>query len=245
MIKVDWTTFKNNATTRSLSIQYVEFNDYYHTVIFDGQLEIMCLVPKDDGADCVDFETNFKSLGNKSSSDSDGALIVRPKAAKSGWSFCMTAPEFETSVLNSLYHVDSDGNVLNECTLKFYDVNNTEITTTEGMTACTKTVLDFEPPYNLEVIGGTLKFANTVNSDFRVFVIAVPDIPYNYGGSRVMVQNVNLRYIDPKGGIISDGRASKFLAYNATYHTNKLRVVIRHPAGEALKISVLFEIYRA
>jgi hypothetical protein len=204
----------------------------------------MCLVPKDDGADCVDFETNFKSLGNKSSSDIDGVMLVRPKAARKGATFQLNSPEFTTSTVGSLAHKAVNGSDLNQCTLKFYDANNVELTTQQDCdTLCVKTVLDFEPPFDYELIGGNARVAATINENVRLWVTAVPDIPYAYGGSRMMAQNVNLRFNAPGIGIDLDGKVSKALVYSNTLHTNKLRVTITHPAGSKHLLSIWFYIF--
>jgi hypothetical protein len=205
-------------------------------------------VLKDAGADQTDLETNYLPHANKSveSVDTDGATIHRAKAAKAGWTYHMTAPEFTTSLLGSLYHKDISLNNLNEASVKFYDANNTELTTQESCdTDCVKTVFTFEPTWDYEIIGGTIKTANDVTDDVRVWVVAVPDVPANMGGSKIMVQNVNLKYVDPNNGIEADGRASKYMAYNATYHTNKLQLIVRHPAGHKLAMMMAFEVYRA
>jgi hypothetical protein len=178
--------------------------------------------------------------------DGDDAILVRPKAAKTGWTYHLTAPEFKTSELNSLYHKDVSGNDLGACTAKYYDINDVELTTQGSCdTDCVKTVFSFEPTWDYEIIGGTIKTFNDITVDMRVWVIAVPDIPAAYGGSKVMVQGVNLKYIDPNNGIVADGRASKFMTYNATLHTNKLQVVIKHPAGTKEDIMIAFELYRS
>lgn len=178
--------------------------------------------------------------------DADGSVVVRPKAAKAGWTYHLTAPEFTTSTIGSLHHQDVSGNTLTEAAVKFYDANNTELTTQGSCdTDCVKTVFTFEPTWDYEIIGGTIKTAGTVTEDVRVWVIAVPDVPANMGGSKVMVQNVNLKYVDPNNGIEADGRASKYMAYNATYHTNKLQLTVKHPAGHKLSMMMAFEVYRA
>lgn len=178
--------------------------------------------------------------------DVDGSVIIRPKAAKAGWTYHLTAPEFITSTINSLYHKDVAGTDLNQCTVKYYDASNVELTT-QGTcdTDCVKTVFSFEPPFDYEIIGGTVKTIGAVSVDVRAWVIAVPDVSAAYGGSKVMVQNVNLKFIDPNNGIEADGRASKYMVYNATYHTNKLQLTLKHPAGHKENIMMAFEIYRA
>jgi len=64
-IKVDWTTFKSNVDSRNLSVQYIEYTDYYDLFILEDSLVLNCLVHKDSGDDQTDFEDNYKDLGNK------------------------------------------------------------------------------------------------------------------------------------------------------------------------------------
>jgi len=178
--------------------------------------------------------------------DSDKALIVRAKAAAAGWTYQMTAIEAETSVLSSVYHKDFNLNDLNYTTLELLDDEDAEITVqATADTDCVTTVLCFEPPWDYEVVGGTIKTADSVSVDLRVWVVAVPDIPAYLGGSKVMVENVNLRFIDPNNGIEADGRACKFLKYDVNYHTNKLKLIFRHPAGHKEKIMIAFELFKA
>ena len=178
--------------------------------------------------------------------DADGSVIIRPKAAKAGWTYHLTAPEFTTSKVDSLYHKDVAGTDLSQCTVKYYDASNIELTT-QGTcdTDCVKTVFSFEPTFDYEIIGGTIKTVGAVSADVRVWVIAVPDVSAAYGGSKVMVQSVNLKFIDPNNGIEADGRASKYMAYNSTYHTNKLQLILKHPAGHKEDIMMAFEMYKA
>ena len=178
--------------------------------------------------------------------DADNALIVRSKAAKVGWTYHLTAPEFTTSKIDSLYHKDVSETDLNECTVKYYNASNTELTTQEMCdTDCVKTVFSFEPTWNYEIIGGTIKAVGAVTVNMRAWVIAVPDVSAIYGGSKVMVQGVNLKFIDPNNGIEADGRASKFMTYSSTYHSNKLQLTLRHPAGHKEDLMMAFELYKA
>lgn len=191
-------------------------------------------------------QINYLLDQDTSPKDADGSVIIRPKAAKAGWTYHLTAPEFCTSKIDSLYHKDITGTDLNQCTVKYYDASNVELTT-QGTcdTDCVKTVFSFEPPFDYEIIGGTVKTVGAVSIDVRCWVIAVPDVPAIYGGSKVMVQNVNLKFIDPNNGIEADGRASKYMTYSATNHTNKLQLTLKHPVGHKEDIMMAFEIYKA
>ena len=247
-IDVSWTELKNFIDNRSLSCQYLDIGGKYYITAIDGLYALSCEMLKDGGSDQTDFDTNYKSEGNKSFTDADGATVIRPKAAKKGWTYHMCGIEFETSVLNSIYHKDVNGNDLNETTYKLYDSNDNEITVqATADTDCVKTVIEFEPTYDYEIIGGTIKYidsTNPLNTDFRVWVIAVPDLTPAQGGSKVMVESVNLQYVDPANGVEADGRASKLMAYDATYHTNKLQITVKHPAGGKEKFMLALELFR-
>ena len=191
-------------------------------------------------------QINFLKDIDTTPRDTDGAPISRPKAAQVGWTYHLTAPEFATSTVSSLYHKSVTGSDLNECVIKYYDASDVELTTQGSCdTDCVKTVFHFEPTWNYEIIGGTLKTVSVVTENVRCWVIAVPDVAAAYGGSKVMVQGVNLKFIDPNNGIEADGRVTKFMTYNATYHTNKIQLIVKHPAGHKEDLMMAFELYKA
>jgi hypothetical protein len=191
-------------------------------------------------------QINYLLENDVSAKDSEGAYVQRVKAAHTGWTYHLTAPEFKTSQLDSIHSKDVAGNNLNYCTIKCYDAQNVELTTQESCnTDSVKTTFTIEPPWDYEVIGGTIKTVNDVTENVRVWVIAVPDVPAEYGGSKVMVQGVNLRFIDPNNGIEVDGRTSKYMVYSATYHTNKLQLIVKHPAGHKEDIMIALELFKA
>lgn len=66
-----WADFKAFVTARSLSIQYVTYNNNYHLRAADGFFELGCIIPSDRNlsSDTVDFEDNFKANGNKANLD--------------------------------------------------------------------------------------------------------------------------------------------------------------------------------
>lgn len=241
-----WTDFKNLVTTKKLIPQYSDTIHSYEIYATEGIYVWTIGLPK-GSSDATDFENNYQANYNKpvETVDSDNAKIIRAKAAQAGWTYHLTSPEFETSVVGSLYHKDVSGNDLGEATLKFYDSNLNELTTQGSCdTDCVETHLIFEPSWDYEIIGGTIKSISTVTENVRVWVIAVPDIPAGSGGSKVMVQGINLKFIDSNNGVKADGRVAKYMTYNATYHTNKLKLVIKHPAGYKEKLTIMFELFR-
>jgi hypothetical protein len=189
--------------------------------------------------------TGTKTRPQKIDLDTDGAAISRPKAAKKGWVFSLLDIEFKTAKIGSFYSKQKDGTDRTGIGIKFYDVNETEITSSENEANCVKTVVTFEPTYDYEVIGGQLQQIDKPVTDIRVWVIAVPDVPYAYGGSREMIGGVNLKFIDPTDKIYADGRVAKLMSYSATYHTNKLEFTLKHEAGVQHDIMILLELFRA
>jgi len=245
-VEVNWTQFKKFVADRYLSVQWVEVGANYHLKAIDGYFELECILPMGvDDADTLDFEANYKAAGNKSFSDIDGTMSIRPKAAKKGWVFALLDIEFATAKLGSLYSKTKDGADRAGVSIKLYDADGTEVTAQEGEAGCVRTVVCFEPPYDYEVIGGQLQQREKPASDIRVWVIAVPDVPAAYGGSKEMIGGANLRFVDPADKIEADGRVSKLMPYSATYHTNKLEFTLKHEAGVQHAVMILVELFRA
>jgi hypothetical protein len=205
----------------------------------DGELEVC----PDNAEHIVQEESAAitESVSTDIQKDEENAPIQRLKMAPSGWTYHIRGIEYQTSTSGSLKNNDHNGNGLGDATLKFYDSQGVE---TSDMSQCVKTVLDVEPAHDYEIIGGTAKFLGAFTEDMYMDVIAVPDIPANQGGSKIMVRNINARFVGTEGKIEADGRVSKLMTYSATYHTNKLRFIARHPAGYAQKTLVMLEMYK-
>lgn len=181
--------------------------------------------------------------------DVDGAMITRNKAAQKGWTFCSLSFEFSTARLSdSLYSKNYDGTNRDFITLKAYDENDNEVTEPGALgvnyTTICKTIIDFEPPYDYEIIGGDLRTLSEISSDMRLWIIAVPDIPANMGGSKVMGGGINLRYLAPGNVWSVDGRVSKYAVYHPVLHTNKIRILLKYPPGVAENLQVIVQIYK-
>lgn len=185
--------------------------------------------------------------------DSDGSPLQRTKITTTGWHYQLHGIEFETSKLNSVYSKKIDNTDYGFSSIKFYESINeveTEITG-ENLNQsyldinCIKTTLDWEPTHDLEIIGGMLKQKTIPTEDIRLWVIGVPDIPEASGGSKPFAVNMNLAFIGLEEGVKVDGRAPKYMTYNSTYHTNKLRIILRHPVGTKHKLKMIFELFKA
>lgn len=242
-----WTAFKATCiTTKGLNCQFSEASDRYEIYGPDGNgimWRVSIQKTNPIGADQEDFETNYKALfnGKMTQLDSDGALMSRTKVAPSGWNYQLRGMEFTTGTAGSLVNKDVLNADISDATLTLYDAQG-QITT--DLASCVKTVLDFEPAYDIYVVGGKMRFLEQPTADVRLNLIGVPDVPASLGGSKPFIQNVNLKFIPTAEGVQADGRAAKWLQYSATYHTNKLRVILYHPVSTAVPIELLVELYK-
>lgn len=252
-MEVTWDELKTFLDSRLLSVQWVETYSRYYLQALDGNFSIESNILKTDpaGDDQLDFENNYKANGNQrlSQFDTDGANIVRLKAAKKGWSFLAIAPEITTStLLGSLYCKDSIGSDVSGISCKIYDGNNTEITTAGllniNLNTCVKTVLDIELPYDYELIGGALRINSNPAQDLRLWIVGAPDIPAIYGGSKEFASGINLKFLAPDSSFEIDGRVTKYITYSNTTHSGKVRIILKHSAGLTVNMQIVMHIYR-
>ncbi len=191
----------------------------------------------------------LNDTSNYNNRDTDGALVTRNKAAKKGWSFWAVPVEITTSTLSgSIFSQTSDGTNIPWVNCKIYDANNAEITTAGvlnvNLNTCVKTVLDFEPTFDFEIIGGALRINSNPSTDVRLWIVGAPDIPAQYGGSKEFASGINLKFLAPDSSFEVDGRVTKFLTYNATTHQGKLRLILKHPAGTQVNLQLVVHLYR-
>lgn len=257
-MELNWLEFKTFVDSRSLFVQWTENSKFYSLSAYDGPMCKECKIWIDDPAneDQEDFETNYKDNGNKKLSDpkdSDGSPLQRVKITTTGWHYQLHGIEFESTKLNSIYSKKVDGTDYGFSTLKFYKSVSSVDTLITGNDLnqdyldanCIKTVIEWEPNHDVEIIGGLLKQIDAPSEDVRLWVVGVPDIPAAYGGSKPFVVNTNMKFIGTEEGIRVDGRAPKYLQYNATYHTTKMQLIFRHPAGFKHKMHMVFELFKS
>lgn len=162
-------------------------------------------------------------LAQITNTDTDGATYARTKVVFTGMTFCLRSFELRTATPGSIVNLDPSGAACAEATASFYTSEGADASLTPA--DCVKTVVDFEPPFDYYIIGGQIRSKEVVLEDVRVHVVAVPDVPASMGGTKIMVQNLNLRYVGVNDKVQADGRAGKLLSHSSTYHTNKQGVV--------------------
>ena len=251
-INSGWTDFKSFINTRSINHQSLVVNDQYYLTALDGVYGLTCQIKLDTGmtprnSDVLEYEATFLALANKKLTpqlDSDNASFSRTKEAPTGFTYQLKGFEFTTSTLSSLVSKTETNADAGDATLKFYNASGVEVTDPTLTNTIVKTVVDLEPAYDYYIIGGLAKILATPANDVRLSVIAAPDVPFSYGGSRVMIKSVNFKYVGANDKVDADGRASKMLTYSATYHSSKLRFIVFHNAGETHSFGVFLEHYK-
>lgn len=213
------------------------------------------LIVNNDTSDITDVATaiNYLKGIDTSPKDVDGSPLHRVKITSSGWHYQLHGIEFETSKLSPVANKKVNNTDYNYTAMKFYKLSGeseVEITGEDLNQAfldanCIKTTLTWEPTHDMELVGGMLKQENTPAEDVKLWVVGVPDVPEAYGGSKPFCVNINLRYLGSEEGIKVDGKAPKYLAYSATYHTTKMQLILRHPVGFNHKIHMIFELFKA
>jgi hypothetical protein len=263
MFRLDWGNPK---------ISLGEFHSYLQTLLgekFDGLVEdqsylyIYTSTPLDGAEEnsILEYVATLNAaprevvtqLDKSTPKDSDGSPLQRIKITTTGWHYRLHGVEFETSKLSSIEENKASGAAFGFTALKFYKLDNgSEVEITGGDlnqtfldANCVKTVMDWEPTHDYEILGGLLKQIEKPTENVRVWVVGVPDVPEAYGGSKEFVTNVNMLYIGDLDGVKVDGRAPKYLTYSSSLHTNKMRLIVRHSVGFKHKIMMVFEIFKA
>lgn len=251
-----WAQFKAIKASKSLNIQYEDQDTKYLIWGYDGPEVHCCLIYKgtvpveviaagysevQNGLDLTDFETNYMPTANSFlvERDTNGATYSRIKIVPTGWSYCAIGVNLSTSNIGSLeiFKNGVDDTAINK-TYKIYNSLGTEITDNADKASAVKTVITIEPTFNIYVISG--RISQTTNK-ILLDVVAVPDIPAVAGGSKQFSQNLNLKKFN---NLTTDGKAPKYLSYNATYHTSKFKFTFYHDAGTEEDISVILEVYK-
>jgi len=161
----------------------------------------------------------------------DGRINIRNTTANYTQNYSLRVFSWQTSNPSSVHNCDALGEAYGDVTITMYDVNNA-VTTTPA--ECVKEVIDFEPTYNYDVLGGWLDIPDAVKSAnpglWYVRACGVPDVAKEAGGCVEFIGEVDLVLVK-ETRVAADGRGTQYMQYNATYHTSKIRYVILHPAG--------------
>jgi hypothetical protein len=268
---IGWTDFKTIVQLGNLHIQIKSQGAWgYELYAFNGPSQIIetSLDAGTNPADLADFNANFLATviadANKvlTTTDSDGASLIRVKTTKPGWHYEPRSLDFYSSKLNSLYNRKEDGGGIDDGTdygdasLKFYNASDTELVQGGSETdvdfqirldaGCVKTALDWQSTYDFDIIGGSLQLKNEPTDRAYVWCTIAPDIAPNLGGSvPYFAGGINLEFFKAGSSMAFDGRGIKSFLYDPVYNSNKVRFIIKHKAGEQLGLQIMIDQFKA
>lgn len=180
-------------------------------------------------------------LKNVEEMDNSGRKVVKTAAAQKGATYLANMCRVTTS--SGIKSLKWDGSA-GDYSVKFYDSNNAEVAADNA--GCVKTIVTMSPGIDYEIISGKVHVAEKATQDVEMWVIGGATDLSAYPGTVVeMIRNINFKYIQE--GLISDGRASKFMSFSTEgvpVPTNKLQFIITHPAGHNYSFLVSVEMFR-
>jgi hypothetical protein len=235
----------------------------YDLFVVGDETFIRSTIAGDATSDKSDFETNYKTAATSTASADDARVLgtvanhiplLTPRAGDGRPTVRITtANRTKNFRLKVFSFCPGDATTLMNKSSTF--TNNTDVTMTcynaEGSVTtdkdqAVKSIIDYEPTHDYEVIGGWIDVPTSVKGGttglWWISCIGVPDLPAAYGGSVQFVTGTNLEAVYTQK-VVSDGRATQYLTYNATYHTNKLRWITLHPTGTNDRFQIYVETF--
>ena len=200
--------------------------------------------------------------------DPEGRQFTRNVVTEPNWHYSPRSLDFYTAKRNSLYNrshhcgaLNNDATIdaspdMGDGWLKFYDATNTLLVQDGGesdedfqirLTAnCCKTVLEFEPDFNYDVLGAKLQFRNPPSDRAYFWFVAAPDVPEAYGGNVVfMGGGMNISFFSDKGYFECDGKSVSRVTYDGTYHSGKVALITKHGVGVQIGVQLILQFYSA
>lgn len=246
---------KTNAA-KTYTGQEIPANSYYEipsNLLFDFSTDDDLLtditsgdaaISKDGVTDIsgVSAQIDYLKNGVQEPRDLANRQVVRFAATIDGWHYQLLSTEITTAKKDGFYCKDEDGNDVGFITHKIYDSNGTEITDAQNEGNAVETRVWVRPTHHYEVIGAIFGQNSVPTNDIRLWVTGLPGI-YNVKFAR---GGINLKHAGSNMYQLADGRASKYLAYNAqAADANSFKFTIKHPQGTQHTFQVSLEIYRA
>jgi hypothetical protein len=202
--------------------------------------------------------------------DEEGRPYTKDVITEPIWHYSPRSLDFYTSKHESLYnrsHLCDPNNVttggtidgsldLGDASMHFFDGTNTALTQgaeesdvdfqTRLTGNCTKTVIEFEPHWDYDVIGAKLQIRNPPSDRAYFWFVAAPDIPAEYGGSVVfMGGGMNLHFFSESETFYCDAKTVSRVTYDSVYHSGKVAIVAKHNVGVQIGIQMIYKFYSA
>lgn len=257
-----WTGWKAVAALKGGQHQHDETEDVYTIWFYDGPEIHICeihrgsvpegLDQEQNDADKTDWEAGLKTSSNATllPRSLDGRPSIRLTATNKTKNFKLRCISFYTATISpgpvSKNPIDCSN--YGDVTVTLQKWNGSEMVSAEPADA-TKTIIDWDPLYAYEIIGGWVDLPTdlkdgTTNA-WWLGCVGLPDYAA-YGIAVDFVSMVNLEAVSTSR-VTSDGRATQYLSPTVVgetnYHTNRLRWVVQHPAGVAKRFQIFLSTF--
>jgi hypothetical protein len=219
-------------------INFIDMTSYYYIWInFRGQKIYCPELLKADAATFEPYKVNCNILENER---------TRITTCKQGRKYHSRYISFDTAADTDQFdNTDYLEQSFGDCTYTMRDAQGA-ITTIAAN--CKETHLDFEPHFDYELQGGILdipaELAGNSDDAWEVHVLAVPDIPAASGGCIVFIANPHIKWLKGKTLTVDASLNPSELKYSSTYHTNKIRIIIKHPLGAKSNFQINYKIFK-
>ena len=240
-INATWTDIKTNLTANPsvAALQYVEFEGHYEVHLLYLGFELVVERLRKGSADCTEFETNYKALGNIPE-----ASKVRITNCKVGRKLHDRYVTFTTADDQNFDNTDENQQSYGDFTYWMRDVNG-DPTTVNG--DAVQTVMDFHPRWNYEISGGYLFIPAglpTPKSAWELHILGAPDIPAEYGGSLIFVANPRISFREGDFFFLDSSLNPAEVNGDVSALARKIRWILSHPQGAQAEFQLNMKVFR-
>jgi len=244
-----WTQFKTIADTRILDILMLSDDGTYHLFASEPGISMRCNIDRNptDATDLDEFEADYLSKCNpvRKDHDASGRPLARKAIATAGFamqwlSFNLIAGKYDSL---ECYHADNTTPVAG-FTYKIKDANGDIITSAANEADAVKTVIIYQPQYDIELIGARFRQREVPTTEIHAYMEINPE--ENIGSEFEMVLGGHdLRFFEERAPVGVDGRAPKLMVHDPVYNTNMMEWYFYHPTGTSHDIMIELEYYRS
>lgn len=262
-MQVEWADIKSLVSSGQTRLNFIERANEYLIIASATNVAFECFLDKDT-PEAIEFESDFKAQWVNISQpiDSDGSLISRNKTTRTGWHFEPRSIDFTAGVAGSLYNRKHDGNTIDtgtdygDASISFFDASGVAITQngetleqwqTRLNANCVRTQIDWQPTYDMDLIGTHVGILNAPDGIKRAYswIIIAPDIPEFLAGSVPFLSGGwNLRHFKNSPSTFLDGRGVYTMLHDPDYNSNKIRVIIKHELNSNIELQFVAEHFK-
>jgi hypothetical protein len=235
-----WLVFKAFVNSSKAQLFYFEFQEHYQVIAYCGPLVASCDLYKDptDPTDLNEFIASYLPKCNINE-----ASRTRLTTNKIGRRLHDRYIFFVTSDQDNFDNTDKNDVDFNDVTYEMYDINKA-LTTNNALAK--ETHIIFEPHWNFEIFYGMIKVPESLTGDqnsWEAHAVGAPDIPRSFGGDIDIIANPKLKCsLDKWVGKSVLNPAE--MEYSATLHSNKIKVIVKHPVGEQCEFQINLAMFK-